>query len=141
MASPIITAAEAVKDMLNAETFSQDFTATREYMLYQRLAKIAGLTVWVVPTEREIIIASRAKDQNKYSIAITVMDKANTTAEIDALQALSEEIYQLFKRGNLTGLENYKLSGTEVPVLYSLDELGVANLYGSVCIIEITDIA
>ena len=140
MGSPIIIAAEAIKDMLNAGTFTESFTATREYILYQRLQEISDLTVWVVPAERDTELESRTKDKNTYTISITVMNKCGTNEQIDALQDLAEEIYLHFRRGELTSLENYKLTGFESPTLYSPDELATANLYVSEISILITNI-
>jgi len=140
MGSPIVAAAEAVKDMLNAATFTQSFTATREYALYQRLAKISELSVFVVPVDRVTTLESREKDKNVYSISISVMNKLKTTAEVDELQDLAEEIYMLFRHNSLTLLPNYKVTGFESPTLYSPDELATVNLYVSEIQFDITDI-
>ena len=129
--NPMVAAAESIKDMINDETFSKSFTATREYILYQRLAKITDLTVFVSPTEREVEPETRGKDSNLIGISVTIMDKTASNTEVDDLMNLSEEIYRLFKRGELDGLEGYGLSGVTSPTIYSPDMLATANLYAA----------
>ena len=129
--NPMIDAAEAIKDMLNDATFQESFTATREYITYKRLSKITELTVFVSPTEREVEAITRGEDQNIIGTSVIIINKVQTKEDTDALMTLSEEIYRTIKRGNLTGLEGYGISGVESPTIYSEDQLATAHLFAA----------
>jgi hypothetical protein len=135
MSAPIINAAEAIKDALNSGTYSRSFTAVREYVLYKRLTQITDLTVIVQPLEDNMTIASREKDEHIFTISITVMEKCLTTAKVDELVSLAEEIYMSLRRDQLAGLDDYNVVSFENPTLYNPDELGSANLF--VCELQV----
>jgi len=95
----IITVAEAVKDALNAGSFSMEFTAQRLYQPHFKLADMGTLHVSVVPSgvTEDILDRSRTSQDVVIDVAVQQRLATVTVAEIDALMALVGEIGAAFK--------------------------------------------
>jgi len=97
--SVAVDIAEAVKEALNAGSFSQPFQATREYRPAFELKDMAELHVTVVPHAVEITSLSRSKHQYDVQIHVAVQKKFtdDSPAELDPLMDLVEEIMDFFR--------------------------------------------
>jgi len=107
VSSAIATIAEAIKDALNGEDFSMDFTAARVYRPSYDLKDVKDLTVVVAPRANEITLLNRRDDQYEVTVQIGVLKKLDDedNAEIDPLMALVQEICEFLSRKAMgTGL-------------------------------------
>ena len=73
--SVAVDIAEAVKDALNAATFSQAFTATRQYRPAFELKDMATLHVTVVPHAVDVQSLSRTKQQYDVQVHVAAQKK------------------------------------------------------------------
>lgn len=103
MASAAVLLAEAVRDELNsapAGTFSQSFSATREYVVEYRVSTLEEIRVPVVPREVEVELETRNADRHEYRVDVGVLSRAdlNKPEDIDALMDLAQEIADHLRR-------------------------------------------
>ena len=138
MTAPILIIAEEIKDELNSAEFSQTFTAERNYVEYKRLESITRLEVWVQPVEQIITPATRDKDSNEYFYEIGILKRCGTTADVDEMINLSDEIYRHFRRFDFTS--GGRQVSIESPTLYSPDYLDSAGLFASVIRLKVIEI-
>ena len=99
MTSSIVAIADAIVIALNAATFSQPFTASREYQPIFELSDLSAVVVSVVPKSISIDTETRQQTQRDYDIDLGVQMHTKLNSENDDLMALSEEIADFF-RGN-----------------------------------------
>jgi hypothetical protein len=93
--APIVSLADVLVDLLNAATFSQEFTATRRYYPHTKLEEADGLVVSVVPAAVERVPGTRAGPAIIASIDAAVQKSVideNDNATIDPLMLLVDEI-------------------------------------------------
>ena len=91
----IIAIAEALKDHLNAGSFSQVFNATRQYAPAFTLEDLAALRVTVVPKSLEPTAVARDRSHLVCQVDVGVqkkIDPSRVQQEVDALMAVVEEI-------------------------------------------------
>ena len=95
--------AEAVKDELNAGSFSQPFTAERHYRPLFELPEMKTLHVTVVPRGVTSEAAGRGAVQRDYEIDVAVQKKFDEgdNPEIDEFMTLAEEVGGHFHRRRL----------------------------------------
>ena len=126
--------AEAVKDSLNAETFSPPFTAERGYLPVFELKDMTTLHVTVVPRGLTDEPLDRTKNKEEYQIDVAVQKKldAADAAEIDLLMALVESIWKHFRRGILPTTPKAFHVNTENMPIYSQEHLGELRQFTSV---------
>lgn len=103
MPAKIIEIAEAVKDELNAGSFSQSFTAERLYEPQFELPEMKTLRVSVVPKGVTLAPATRSSDFVDYAIDVAVQKKIADDSETDELMTLVQEIVDFFSRRVLSG--------------------------------------
>ncbi len=95
--------ASAVVTELNADTFSQAFTAVRAYLPQYELSEMKDLHVTVVPKGVEIDASTRSMAQHDYSIDIAVQQRLSSDqSEMDGLMGLVEEVADFFRQRRLT---------------------------------------
>ena len=98
MAANIIDIADAVVTGLNAQSFSQSFTAVRDYVYDISLPDHSSLTVSVWPAGDETSPVARAAVEREYAIHVRVAKKVAVTSaterksSIDPMMLLVEEI-------------------------------------------------
>lgn len=93
--SVLISIAEAVKDDLNAASFSQEFTAARKYRPVRPVEELQALTVTVAGREIERERATRKKTNHDYGVDIAIqkkLDPERAEAEADELMTFAEEL-------------------------------------------------
>ena len=97
--SVAVNIAEAVKEALNAGSFSQPFTATREYRPAFELKDMTELHVTVVPHTVEVTSLSRSRQQYDVQVHVAVQKKftEDSPAELDPLMDLVEEVMDFFR--------------------------------------------
>jgi hypothetical protein len=92
----IIAIADALRDLLNGVSFSQQFTATREYAPEYKLEDLATLRVAVVPKaiESNLEARDRARGPWQFDVAFhkRVAPGETQLLELDALMLLVEEV-------------------------------------------------
>ena len=90
----ILDIADAVVAELNAETFTQDFTAVRRYVPRYEPKDIKELTVTVIPGPQAVEQAARDAGEHDYTIMVGVQIKLDSqdAAEVDPMVGLVEEI-------------------------------------------------
>lgn len=137
MTAPILTIADEIKSELNENDFSESFTASRNYVEFHRLEDITTLEVWVQPVEEIITPVSRDQDQNEYFFEVGIFKRCATTAEIDSMINLADEIYRYFRRFEFTG--GGKQVSVESPTLYSPEYLMQAGLFASVIRLKVVE--
>lgn len=102
----VIEIAEAVKDDLNAGSWSHVFTAARAYLPENDAGTLSTLRVSVVPSAVRKEVLTRSNERGEYRIGIIVQKKVDDklNATLDPLMRLVEEIMDyLFMRK----LDNY----------------------------------
>ena len=98
MAANIIDIADAVVTGLNSQSFSQSFTAVRDYVYDISLPDHSSLTVSVWPAGYETSPVARAAEEREYAIHVRVAKKVAVTSaterksSIDPMMLLVEEI-------------------------------------------------
>ena len=98
MAANIIDIADAVVTGLNSQSFSQSFTAVRDYVYDISLPDHSSLTVSVWPAGYETSPVARAAVEREYAIHVRVAKKVAVTSaaerksSIDPMMLLVEEI-------------------------------------------------
>lgn len=130
----IVDIAEAVVAELNGGTFSQSFTAQRLYRPQFDLAEMQDLHVTVVPRGIETSIASRSGVQCDVSVDVAVQKKlqTETSAEIDPLMALVEEIADFFRGRKLSECPRASWIATANEPVYSPGHLEELRQFTSV---------
>ncbi len=126
--------AEAVKDSLNAETFSPPFTAERRYVPVFDLKDMKTLHVTVVAHGLTDEPLDRTKNKEEYQIDVAVQKKldAADAAEIDPLMALVESIRKHLRREILpTTPKAFHVKTENVPI-YSQEHLSELRQFTSV---------
>ena len=102
--SVAVDIAEAVKEALNAGSFSQPFQAAREYRPAFELKDMAVLHVTVVPHAVEVASLSRSRQQYDVQVHVAVQKKfaEDSAAELDPLMDLVEEVMDFFRLRKLS---------------------------------------
>ena len=103
MSEPLILLADALVADLNAQTFSQDFTAVRSYVGQRDLEDLDSLAVDVVPGEDSNDIVTREETLHTLSVEIGIRQRVDGTenATLDPLTTLVDEIKDYLKFGTL----------------------------------------
>ena len=126
--SAIIEIAEAVKEELNAGSFSQPFTAERHYQPLFELKDMKDLHVSVVPNGISIHPLGRGQNQYDVRIDVAVQKKFDTddAPELDPLMTLVEEIadhFRLKRLANYTGAMWVKTENVPVYAQEHMEQL------------------
>jgi hypothetical protein len=123
--SEITSIAEAVKEALNAATFSQPLTAERHYQPLFELKEMKDLHVSVVPGGVTTVTLGRGRAQHDYRIDVAVQKKfkKGDAAEIDPLMALVEEIADHFRFKRLDGHPTAVWVKTENAPVYAQEHM------------------
>jgi len=101
MAHVGVAIAEAVKADLNAESFSQSFTATREYLPRYGPGDLQTLRVVVVPAGWSSDLADRGRVRIRdWGVDVAVVKKLDPSdnAAVDPLMALLDEIVDRYEQ-------------------------------------------
>ena len=138
MSAQIITIADEIKDIINAGSFSQSFTASRTFVKYERMDNISALEVWVQPIEEIIIPKTRSEDKTDCLISVGVFKRCGSDSEIDEMITLIDEIYRYLRRYEFS--DNSKTMLCEIATLYSPEYLSELSLFAGVLNITVTDI-
>ena len=126
--------ADAVTAEINAGSFSQPVSATREYLPAFELADMQTLRVTVVPRSVTTLPGGRAHNQYDYAIDVAVQKKldAADNAEIDALMTLVDELADHLRFKRLTDYPNAAWLKTENVPVYSPEHLEQLRQFTSV---------
>jgi len=115
------TIADEVVTLLNGNSFSQPFTAVRDWMPVFDPDLLSNLSVVVIPKRTNLENASRKAVRHDIEISIAVQQRlglatgdAGDKAEIDLLQNLADEIRNFLIQRSLTSAS---FSGIEHRVL------------------------
>lgn len=97
--STVVEIADTVVSELNAASFSQSFTAVRNYLPLYELKDLKSLRVTVVPKTSALETKSRNAAQQDVEIDVAVQQKPPDTnnGTIDPLMTLVEEIADHFR--------------------------------------------
>jgi hypothetical protein len=124
--------AQAVVDELNADVFTQPFTAARSYLPQTELSEMVDLHVTVVPKAETVESAGRGSGQYEYSLDVAVQKRCQDDTEIDGLLALAEEIGRFFCRRRLANVPEAIWIRTEHGHLYAPEHLAQLHQFTSV---------
>jgi hypothetical protein len=131
MASIFTTVAEALKDQLNAGTYSQSFTAIRSYATRDmKIEELTGLRVDVVPVIHKDASAMARKQvgytidcdigiRKKFAASDRESDGTIKNSSVDPLVLLLEEIHESLIMQRLTTLNNAAWEGSAIRMTYS----------------------
>ena len=130
----IIDIADGVVTELNANAFSQPFTAERHYRPLFDLPEMKTLHVSVVPAGLKINSLSRGADQHEYQIDVAVQKKfqEETPAELDPLMHLVEEIADHFRTPRLDALPGVVCAGVENKPVYAQEHFDELRQFTSI---------
>ena len=132
---PLITdIADSVTSELNAQAFSQTFTAQRHYLPVFSLPEMKDLHVTVVPKSVTIQPAGRAHNQHDCAIDVAVQKKLQSAenAEIDPLLNLADEIADHFRFKRLDSFPDAVWIKTEHSPIYAPEHLDQLRQFTSV---------
>jgi hypothetical protein len=121
----IVAVAEAVKDALNAGTFSQPVTAERKYLPLFTLPDMKDLHVTVVPKGVTVSSLGRNRNQYDYQVDVAVQKKLadEGPSDVDPLMSLVEEVADFFRLKRLAGYPNAVWARTENAPVYDPEHL------------------
>lgn len=132
--SLVTDVAEAVKESLNAATFSQPFTAERHYQPLFDLSEMKDLHVTVVPNA--VSVHPLGRGQNRYDVKVDVAVQKKfakgDNAELDPLIALVEEIADHFRLKRLEGFAAAMWVKTENAPVYAQEHMEQLRQFTSV---------
>jgi len=96
--------ADAVTTELNAESWSQSFTAIRKYRARYALPDLQSLRVAVLLGPASFETLSRGRDDIHYAVDVAILKKINPddNAQVDPLVELMEQIKDHFRGKGLT---------------------------------------
>jgi len=99
MASLIAQAADAVNDELNAETFSESFTATRKWVAKWELEDLKKLRVTVLPGPATFEALNRGADEKRLDVDVVIQQRVTVedNTRQDELAAFLEELIEHFR--------------------------------------------
>jgi hypothetical protein len=128
----IIDLVEAVVGELNAQAFSQSFTAERGYLPTYDLPDMGTLKVTVVPKEDDGRLDTRSSSAHEYAIDIGIQKKPEKidNDNLDPLMLLVQEIADFFLFGKHPGKTT--LISPQVRILYYLEHLQKLRQFTSV---------
>ena len=126
--------ADAVATEINAGSFSQPVSATREYLPAFELADMQTLRVTVVPKSVTTLPGGRAHNQYDYAIDVAVQKKldAADNTEIDELMTLVDELADHLRFKRLTDYPNAAWLKTENQPVYAQEHLQELRQFTSV---------
>jgi hypothetical protein len=129
MSHPAITIAEAVKDLLNATEFSQDFTAVRKYVPRFDTESGHDVQVQVVPvSDAETEDSTYATEGRGIIVNVGIMKRleqplTNEVAEIDDLMSFVQEVRSALLRERLGETDEIVCVSCEHEPIYSVDDI------------------
>ena len=126
--------ADAVAAEINAGSFSQPVSATREYLPAFELADMQTLRVTVVPKSVITLPGGRAHNQYDYAIDVAVQKKldAADNTEIDELMTLVDELADHLRFKRLTDYPNAAWLKTENQPVYAQEHLQELRQFTSI---------
>jgi len=129
----VVDIAEAIKDELNATTFSLPFTAERSYVPQFELKELKTLHVTVVPRTEEDEIEARNRQREQYEIDIAVQQRltAETNAVLDPKMELVQEIKDHFRNRSLVSDTAHWIRSRIEPI-YAPDHIDQLRQFTSV---------
>jgi len=132
--SVITDIAEAVKDELNAGSFSETFTAERHYQPLFDMKEMKNLHVTVVPNDVTVHPASRGANQHDYRVDIAVQKrfKKDQPAELDPLMTLVEEIADSFRLKRLASFSTAMWMKTDYTAIYAPEHMEELRQFTSI---------
>lgn len=128
---PVLTdIAQAIVDELNAQPFSQAFTAVRTYVPRAALEDLQVLRVSVVPRSFKPSVATRGKRHREVGLDVGIQRRLadpDNLLEIDALVAFVEEVVDFLEGRRLAAAEAGFLGIDSEPTVAveHLDQKGV----------------
>jgi hypothetical protein len=130
----IVLVAEAVKEALNAASFSQPLTAERKYLPLFDLTDMKDLHVTVVPRGVTVSSLGRNRNQYDYQVDVAVQKKLadEGPADVDPLMSLVEEIADHFKLKRLAGYPEAVWTRTENTPVYDPEHMNEMRQFTSV---------
>jgi hypothetical protein len=124
MPANIVAIADAITAELNGNSFSQPFTAQRQYLPIYDLRSMSDLKVTVVPKGVTSSSLDRSRDNFDYQVDVGIQKKVpNQVATIDALMLLVEQIGDYFRGNRLSSYPNARFMNVENSLLYAPDHL------------------
>ncbi len=126
--------ADAVAAEINAGSFSQPVSATRDYLPAFELADMQTLRVTVVPKSVTTLPGGRAHNQYDYAIDVAVQKKldAADNTEIDELMTLVDELADHLRFKRLTDFPNAAWLKTENQPVYAQEHLQELRQFTSI---------
>jgi len=121
----VVDVAQAVTDELNGESFSQAFTATRQYLPVFDLQEMAALHVTVVPKSVETTSFDRGRYVHDITVDVAVQKKltGDDTTDVDPLMALVQEIAEHFQEARLLAAVQAVLVRVENAPVYAQEHM------------------
>lgn len=126
--------ADAVAAEINAGSFSQPVSATREYLPAFELADMQQLRVTVVPKSLTTLPGGRAHNQHDFAIDVAVQKKLDTAdnTEIDELMTLVDELADHLRFKRLADYPNAVWLKTENQPVYAQEHLQELRQFTSI---------
>jgi hypothetical protein len=131
----IIAIAEALKDHMNAGSFSQPFIARRDYAPAFTLEELATLRVTVVPKSLEPTAVARDRSHLVCQVDVGVqkkIDPGHLQEQVDALMAVVEEISLWICGKVLPGFTDPKWQALTNTPIYDPEKLRTESVFISV---------
>lgn len=133
MPAEIVTIAEAVKEAINAATFSQEVVAERLYVPVYNLQDMGEIKCSVVPSSLGSEQADRSRNVFTYVVEVAVQQKIEPTVEnLDALMALVEEIAAVFRSKRLAEYDAARCMAVENDPAYAPEHIEEFGQFTSV---------
>jgi len=127
--------AQAVADELNAQPFSQAFTACRHYRPRFELDELAMLRVSVVPRSLTLAPATRARSTWEVAVDVAIQRRLQVPGnilEIDTLASLVEEVIAFLDGRRLAAYPQAAFVGIENDPAYAVEHIDELSMFTSV---------
>lgn len=136
--STTLTVADAVVTELNAASFSQAFTATRDVVPEFDATELASLAVTVVPVSNDMeqITRGQWKDEHEINIGIQKKLSGNVNTTIADMATLVKEIAVYMRNRSLSALSTVRPIECKIEPVYDADYLSGTRIFMS--LIKIT---
>lgn len=136
MPAAVVSIAEAVKEELNAASFSQTFTAERTYLPAFSLDDLESVKVAVVGSDAAEQTLTRASVDGTYEVQVGLAKRAEDTAAADEMLLLVQEVGDHFRSTLGRDLAGAKLMAVTMVPLYDLQRLREAGIFYAVLMLR-----
>ena len=126
--------ADAVVTELNAQSFTQSFTAVRNMTPDYQIRDLTSLKVTVMPTAVEMKQFARGLWSQDHGIDVAVQKRLtdDTETSVVAMMDLTQEVAEYLRSATLTTLSSVRVAGAKIDPIYAVEHMSGMKVFTSV---------